>query len=132
MWVRCLIAYVQPEKESSKESRKESRNTTRHLGEWKQEVSLPVKRSKNALKHGLHARDAVLEWESESEFTYLYESIREEFHPDGALEEETIFDLTMLHWKKRRLNVASQLGYHRQPDARAMAEAGSGGWPGVT
>jgi hypothetical protein len=90
-----------------------------------------VKRPKNALSHGLYASDVVLAWENEQDFKDLRESLRGEFCPDGASEEEAVFDLACLHWKKRRLNVGSQLAFHRNPDAGALADAGRSGWSGV-
>jgi hypothetical protein len=89
------------------------------------------KRSKNALSHGLYASDVVLAWENEQDFKDLHEAFRDEFGPEGASEEGAVFDLACLHWKKRRLNIASQLAFHRQPDAGALADAGNGGWKGV-
>jgi hypothetical protein len=89
------------------------------------------KRSKNALSHGLYARDVVLAWENEQDFKDLHDSLREEFCPEGASEEAAVFDLACLHWKKRRLNIGSQLAFHRHPDADALAEAGRSGWSGV-
>jgi hypothetical protein len=35
------------------------------------------------------------------------------------------------YWKKRRLNVGSQLAFHRQQEASPIAEASSNGWQGV-
>jgi hypothetical protein len=87
--------------------------------------------SKNALKHGVYASDVVLSWENVNDFKDLHESFREEYRPVGASEEEAVFDLARLHWMKRRLNIGSQLAFHRHPDAAALTDAGSGGWPGV-
>jgi hypothetical protein len=89
------------------------------------------KRSQNALSHGLYASDVVLSWESESDFKYLHDSFREEFCPEGASEEAAVFDLAHQHWRKRRLNIGSQLAFHRQHEAQALADAGSGGWRGI-
>ena len=89
------------------------------------------KRSKNAMSHGLYASDVVLAWENEQDFKDLHESLRDEFNPEGASEEAAVFDLAHLHWKKRRLNVGSQLAFHRQPDAGALADAGRSGWTGI-
>src|SRR3981189_1277064 len=90
-----------------------------------------LKPSKNALTHGLYASDVVLPWEKEKDFKDLHESLRKEFGPQGASEETAVFDLARLHWKKRRLNIGSQLAFHGQPDAAALAEAGNGGWQGI-
>ncbi len=83
-------------------------------------------------RHGVYASDVVLPWENEQDFKDLLENIRAEFCPSGASEEEVVLDIATLMWKKRRLNVGSQLAFHRHPDAAALAEAGQrAGWSGV-
>jgi hypothetical protein len=83
------------------------------------------------LSHGVYASDVVLHWENEQDFWDLLENLRAEFCPNGASEEEAVFDIASLMWKKRRLNVGSQLAFHRHPDAGALVEAGRSGWSGV-
>ena len=56
---------------------------------------------------------------------------RDEYWPDGFSEEAAIFDMASWYWKKRRLNVGSQLAFHRQPEASAITAASSNGWQGV-
>jgi hypothetical protein len=87
--------------------------------------------SKNALTHGLYASDVVLAWENQQDFEALLQAYRDEYGPDGVLEEAAVFDLASLHWKKRRLNLGSQLAFHMQPEAKAIAAAGKNGWQGV-
>src|SRR6266446_6521205 len=87
--------------------------------------------SKNALSHGFYAAEVVLAWEDPEEFSKLHEALRDEYWPDGVLEEAAVFDLAIWHWKKRRLKVGSQLAFHRQRDARAITAASSNGWQGV-
>jgi hypothetical protein len=89
------------------------------------------KRPKNALSHGLYASDVVVAWENEQDFNDLHDSLREEFGPEGASEEAAVFDLASLLWRKRRLNIGSQLAFHRHPDAGGLADAGRNGWSGV-
>jgi hypothetical protein len=88
-------------------------------------------RSKNALTHGLYASDVLLPWENEQDFKELHDSLRKEYCPVGASEEAVVFDLASLHWRKRRLNIGSQLAFHRHPDAGALADAGRNGWSGI-
>jgi hypothetical protein len=88
-------------------------------------------RPKNALSHGVYASDVVLHWENEQDFKDLLEDVRAEFCPNGASEEDAVFDIASLIWKKRRLNIGSQLAFHRHPDAGALVEAGRSGWSGV-
>ena len=88
--------------------------------------------SKNALSHGAYSSQAVLPWENEQEFKDLHEDLREEFFPNSRSEEETVFDLACLHWKKRRLNIGSQLAFRRDRDVAALTEAGRlNGWEGI-
>ena len=84
--------------------------------------------SKNALSHGFYSNEVVLAWENQQEFDDLRQALRDEYCPDGFSEEGAVFDLASLHWKKRRLNVGSQLAFHKQPDVGAMADASSDGW----
>jgi hypothetical protein len=89
------------------------------------------KSSKNAISHGAYSSEAVLLWENVQEFKDLRKSFQEELLPDGAAEEAAVFDLTCLHWKKRRLNIVSQLAFRRAPDMSALAKAGRDGWEGI-
>jgi len=87
--------------------------------------------SKNAVTHGFYATDVVLAWEDPKEFSKLHEALRDEYWPDGFSEEAAIFDMATWYWKKRRLNVGSQLVFHRQQEASAITAASSNGWQGV-
>ena len=88
--------------------------------------------SKNALTHGAYSSVVVLLHENEQEFKDLHEELREELFPNGRSEEEAVFDLASLHWKKRRLNVGSQLPFLRDRDVSALTEAGRlNGWQGI-
>jgi hypothetical protein len=87
--------------------------------------------SNNALAHGLYATDVVLAWEDPKEFSKLHEALRDDLFPDGFSEEAAIFDMAIWYWKKRRLNIGSQLAFHRQQDASAITAASSNGWQGV-
>jgi hypothetical protein len=62
---------------------------------------------------------------------HLYESLRDELAPDGSAEEAAVLDYAILTWKRRRLNIGSQLAYRGHPDAAALAKAGKDGWDGV-
>ena len=73
----------------------------------------------------------VLAWENQEDFDALLQAYRDEYGPDGALEEAAVLDLASLHWKKRRLNIGSQLAFHKQSEADAMATAISQVWKGV-
>ena len=88
--------------------------------------------SKNALSHGVYSSEVVLPWENEQDFKDLLEELRDELFPNGRSEEEAVFDLACLHWKKRRLNIGSQLAFRRDRDISALADAGAlNGWEGI-
>jgi len=88
--------------------------------------------SKNAISHGAYSTEAVLPWENEGEFNALHKAYVDELKPEGPDEEDLVFDLVCLRWKKRRLNLGSQLAYRRIKDASKLADAGrNGGWEGV-
>ncbi len=90
------------------------------------------KPSKNAISHGAYSSVVVLPHENEQEFKDLHEELREELFPNGRSEEEAVFDLASLHWKKRRLNIGSQLPFLRDRDVSALTEAGRlNGWQGI-
>jgi hypothetical protein len=61
------------------------------------------KQPKNATSHGLYATDVVLPGENEQEFEDLYQSIRPELSPDGASEEEEVFDVSHSRFVMRRM-----------------------------
>ena len=88
--------------------------------------------SKNALSHGAYSSQVVMPWENEQEFKGLHKSFQEQLFPDGALEEAAVYDLADLHWKKRRLNIGSQLAFRRDRDVSALTEAARlNGWEGI-
>jgi hypothetical protein len=60
-------------------------------------------RSRNALVHGLYARDVLLPWDSKEDFEKLHEDLKAEFSPHGRAEEEAVLDLAFLHWHKQTL-----------------------------
>ena len=83
-------------------------------------------KSNNALSHGLYARDAVLPWEDADAFAAFHQSLRNELRPDGPLEEETVFDIAELHWRKRRLTRGGVLPFYKEPPPPKMVEAARG------
>ena len=56
----------------------------------------------NALKHGIYASAPIIEGEDPQEFEALHAELREEWMPDGALEEDTVASIAMAIWRKRR------------------------------
>jgi hypothetical protein len=71
------------------------------------------------------------QWESEDDYIKHYQEMRNHYQPVGPPQEQVVRDLAHLFWKKRRLNIASQLAYVQHPNAPAMADAGRNGWEGL-
>ena len=59
--------------------------------------------SKNALKHGLTAKDVTLGGDEAEEFASFRDDILQELAPFGALEEELAQHAIMLFWRRRRI-----------------------------
>jgi len=57
----------------------------------------------SALKHGAFSRVRLLPWENEEEYNELHRDLREEWQPDGALEEDAVFTIMTAIWRKRRV-----------------------------
>jgi hypothetical protein len=60
----------------------------------------------NALRHGLFSKLALLESESRADFNALYNGLREDREPVGALEEILVSRLAIDFWRLRRLPIA--------------------------
>jgi hypothetical protein len=73
--------------------------------------------SKNALIHGVYARDILLPGENEEHFLGLFNAIRSELNPESPLEEEAVLDIVRSHWLKRRAIKAAK---GQSPDGTLM------------
>ena len=60
-------------------------------------------RRPSALKHGAFSSIQLFPWENQKEYDALHRDLREEWQPDGALEEEAIFTMLTCMWLKRRV-----------------------------
>jgi hypothetical protein len=58
--------------------------------------------SRNALRHGLTAKDALLPGENEEAFVELQETLFEEFKPVGGYEADLVDVLILMRWRHRR------------------------------
>jgi hypothetical protein len=83
----------------------------------------------NALVHGVYAKDLVLPWESEEDFTKLYQAYHEEFNVEGASEEEALLDVVVCDWQQRRAAKAAQMGFEGDPLVLKILGANAGIWP---
>jgi hypothetical protein len=57
----------------------------------------------NALKHGGFSRIELLPWEDVNEFEELHRGLKEEFEPNGPLQEDCVYTILSCMWRKRRV-----------------------------
>lgn len=79
---------------------------------------------KNALVHGVYSSDVVLPWERAEDFNELLKGIRLDFMPNGTTEDDIVFEIAVLHWKKRRVNQAQQLAFLHSSVASEIEKSG--------
>jgi hypothetical protein len=68
-----------------------------------------AKKPQNALVHGVYASDVILPGENVEEFDAMLDGLRKEFRPTGVLEEQLVFEIAHLQWKKARANRYAQV-----------------------
>jgi hypothetical protein len=85
-------------------------------------------KNKNALVHGVYAEDVVLPWESREDFEKLLADLREEFGPDGRMEEEIVLDLAHLRWQKQRVRKMWLAASNSDPFVNDLVESGKKTW----
>jgi hypothetical protein len=69
---------------------------------------------KNALSHGLYSDCITLEGEDPDKFNEMVEKYREDFPPQNIAEEDALFALASLHWKRQRFEGGLQKALNRQ------------------
>jgi hypothetical protein len=60
-------------------------------------------RPPRALKHGGFSKTVLFPWENADEFEALHQSLRDEWEPSGALEEDAVYTILTCIWRKRRI-----------------------------
>src|SRR6478609_1294614 len=60
-------------------------------------------RRPSAYKHGGFSKTVLFPWEDAEEFEALRRSLKDEFNPLGALEEEAVYTILTCIWRKRRI-----------------------------
>lgn len=88
-------------------------------------------RSRNALVHGLYAKDVLLPWDCKEDFEKLHDDLKAEFSPHGRAEEEAVLDLAMLHWQKHTLWRMRQLAVLKDPFTADILETERKSWSGI-
>ena len=64
---------------------------------------------RNALKHGAFSKALLLPWEDAAEFEALHQQLRDEWQPEGPLEEDTVATYLDCLWRKRRVRQKRQI-----------------------
>jgi hypothetical protein len=88
-------------------------------------------RSRNALVHGLYAKDVLLPWDSKEDFEKLHEDLKTEFSPRGRAEEEAVLDLAFLHWHKRTIWRLWQIAVLKDPFTEDIVQTARRSWSGI-
>jgi hypothetical protein len=93
----------------------------------------PIKqsRSRNALVHGLYAKDVLLPWDSKEDFEKLHEDLKTEFSPRGRAEEEAVLDLAFLHWHKQTIWRMWPTAVPNDPFTLDIVETERKSWSGI-
>ena len=60
-------------------------------------------RPPSAYKHGGFSKTVLFPWEDADEFNALHRSLRDEWDPTGALEEDAVYTILTCIWRKRRI-----------------------------
>jgi hypothetical protein len=60
-------------------------------------------RPPSAYKHGGFSKTVLFPWEDADEFDDLHRSLRQEWEPSGALEEDAVYTILTCIWRKRRI-----------------------------
>jgi hypothetical protein len=87
--------------------------------------------NKNALVHGLYAKDVLLPWDSREEFERLHADLKAEFFPSGRAEEEAVLELAFLHWHRRTMWRLWQSEILRDPFTDDIVQTERKSWSGI-
>jgi hypothetical protein len=89
------------------------------------------KSNKNAFVHGVYSGDIILPWEKVEDFNELLKGIRLEYTPTGTTEDDVVFEIAVLLWKKRRFNRALQLAILQSTLAAEIEQSGKRSVTGI-
>jgi len=88
-------------------------------------------RNRNALVHGLHAKDVLLPWDSKEDFEILHQELRAEFLPQGRAQEETVLDLANALWTKHTLWRMRRAALLKDPFTADIVGTERKSWSGI-
>jgi hypothetical protein len=87
--------------------------------------------SRNALVHGLYAKDVLLPWDSKGAFEKLHCDLKIEFSPRGRAEKETVLDLALTLHRKHTLWRMQPSAVLRDPLANDIVQTECKSWHGI-
>jgi hypothetical protein len=82
-------------------------------------------RPPSAYKHGGFSKTVLFPWEDVDEFDSLHQSLKDEWEPSGALEEDAVYTILTCIWRKRRIRDKRNLdtlAALRHKDLKALSE----------
>jgi hypothetical protein len=85
-------------------------------------------KKRGPIVHGMYAKDFLMPWEDPNEFAAVHQELVREYHPVGMSEEETIFHVALLFWKKRRLSMLHTTTALRDSGTQAILATGETSW----
>jgi hypothetical protein len=85
-----------------------------------------MSKNSNALLHGVYSRDIILPGERPEDFNALLNGMRLYFVPRGTPQDAIVFDIAVLHWRKRRINPLLQFEFVDAQFAREVEKSGKG------
>jgi hypothetical protein len=81
--------------------------------------------------HGVYAKDFLLPWEDQEEFSALHDGLKREFFPNGQSEDETVFELAQLYWQKRTLSRLRTAAVLADPCTQEIVATGEKSWRAI-
>src|SRR5262249_47304166 len=81
-----------------------------------------MKKRLSALKHGGYSTMALLPGESRAEFEKLHERLVDELAPDGVLENDIVWTVARLLWRKQKLSTFQTAELPRQRRKKIIEE----------
>lgn len=115
----------EPEIGSLKRDKNKNREVNRRSEGERQMTSQEKRRgNRNALLHGVYARDITLPWEANADLEKMHADFTLEFNPKGRAEQEAVLDLTVAHWQKHNLWFMRQIAVLKDPFSHEIIETG--------
>ena len=81
----------------------------------------------NALTNGVYTKFALLPWENMELFAQLHQEIKQTLNPVGYLQEEIVYEIAKLEWRKQRLAMSELLPFHEAAMPPELKQAAQGG-----